>query len=142
MQGINSMCSFPVPVPWHHFSLGPLSSSVASFPSPTCVQARPCSSRAMNGAVQVQGAESERAGLVTQTPACTSVPRESQQCGVRARPRCSVTPCTCWHLGRGQGEPLLAFPSPAEPEGIKLGSTALLAGATGQPKLPTCVSDR
>lgn len=81
------MCFFSVLVLWHHFSLGLLSNSVASFPSPTCVQARPCSSRAMNGAVQVQGAESERAGLVTQMPACIAVPRENHQCGVRACPQ-------------------------------------------------------
>lgn len=57
------------------------------IPCPTCVQARPSSSRAVSGAVQVQGAESERAGVVTQTPACIAVPRENEQCGLRARPQ-------------------------------------------------------
>lgn len=55
----------------------------------------------MNGAVQVQGAESERAGVVTQTPTCTAVPRENKQCGVRARPQ--VLGDALHVLGRGQG---------------------------------------
>lgn len=85
------------------------------IPSPVCVQARPPSSRAVNGAVQLQGAESERAGVVTQpaslSPGAAAVWGHSMSPGV---------PCMCCHLGRGQGEPLLAFPSPGEPVGIKL----------------------
>lgn len=57
------------------------------IPCPTCVQARPSSSRRMNGAVQVQGAESEHAGVVTQMPTCTAVPRENEQCRLRAQPQ-------------------------------------------------------
>lgn len=72
--GITFLLDFSA-APWHH-----------SLPS-TCVQARPSSNRGMNGAVQVQGAESERAGVVTQTPTCIAVPRENEQRGVRARPR-------------------------------------------------------
>lgn len=72
--GITFLLDFSA-APWHH-----------SLPS-TCVQARPSSNRGMNGAVQVQGAESERAGVVTQTPTCIAVPRENEQRRVRARPQ-------------------------------------------------------
>lgn len=121
------MCSFPVPVLWHHFSLGLLSSSVASFPSPTCVQARPSSSRAMSGAVQVQGAESERAGVVAQTPACTSVPRENQQRGVRARPQVLSDALHTLSPGQRAGGASPDLPQPRRASGNEAGI-----------KLPSC----